>query len=70
MAKWVKDPSIVTALAVVTAVAQVPCLAWEHLHGTGAAKKKKKKKEKDIVDLKKCTTSKLRVIFYLGQNED
>ena len=49
MAKWVKDPSIVTALALVTAVAQVPCLAWEHLHGTGAAKKKKKKRKKTLL---------------------
>ena len=38
------EGSIVTAVARVTAVAQVQSLAWELLHAAGEALKKKKKK--------------------------
>ena len=40
MAWWVKDLMFVTALAQVTAVAQVQSLAWELPHASGEAPKK------------------------------
>ena len=42
MAQQVKDPSIVHAVAQVTAVAQVLFLAWEFPRATGTAKNKNK----------------------------
>ena len=44
MSLQVKDPAFVTAVAQVTAEAQVQYLAWELLHTMNTAKKEKKKK--------------------------
>lgn len=44
MAQWVKDLGVVTAMALATAVAQVPSLTWELLHGMGMAKKTNQKR--------------------------
>ena len=44
MAQWVKDPSAVTAVAWVTAVARVQSLAWELPQARGGPRSKRKKK--------------------------
>ena len=43
MAQWVKDLALSLAVALVTAVVQVQCLARELPHAVGIAKKKKKR---------------------------
>ena len=58
MVHWVKNP---TAVAWVTAVAQIPSLAQEFPYATGMAiklKKKKKKKKKGKKKLKNKKTNK------------
>ena len=43
-----QGPSVVTAMALVTAIAQVQSLAQEVPHGAGTEKKKKKIKNKEM----------------------
>lgn len=50
LVQWVKGPGVVTAVAQVTAEAQIPSLAWEHPYAMGAVinRKKKERERKNI----------------------
>lgn len=47
LVQWVKGPGVVTAVAQVTAEAQIPSLAWEHPYAMGAVINRKKKRERE-----------------------
>ena len=60
MAQWVRI-FVVTAVALVTAVAQVQSLAWELSHAAGVAKNESKKTKHFVILLSKIFVNVIRV---------